>query len=63
MSQEAYNAFIELVSNDEIFREELCAGPKETLKAWDLSEEELESIKHGQAWAWLRALWQAPPDW
>ena len=63
MSKEVYNAFIVEVSNDEIFREELLANPKEVLDAWDLSEEELDSIKHGEAWAWLRALWHAPPGW
>ena len=63
MSQEAYNAFIDSVANDELFRERLCANPKDALTAWDLDKDELESIRHGQAWAWLRALWKAPPDW
>ncbi len=63
MSKEVMDAFIEKVANDEIFRADLIANPAEVLAQWDLDKEELDSIKHTNAWAWLRELWSAPSDW
>ena len=63
MSVETLNAFVGKVANDEAFREAVIANPAQELAQWDLSEEELDSIKHAPAWAWLRELWKAPPDW
>ena len=59
----AFNNFIEKISNDEQFRDELIANPAEVLAHWDLNEEELNSIKFSPAWAWLRKMWTAPEGW
>ena len=63
MSKEVMDAFIEKVANDEIVRADLIANPAEVLARWDLNEEELFSVKHANAWARLRELWSAPPNW
>lgn len=62
MSKEAMDGFIDKVANDEIFRADLISNPAEVLAQWDLNEGELDSINHASAWAWLRELWNAPPD-
>ena len=59
----AFNNFIEKISNDEQFRDELIANPAEVLARWELNEEELNSIKFSPAWAWLRKMWTAPEGW
>ena len=63
MAKETMFAFIEKAANDEVFRAELIANPAEVLASWDLDEEDLNSIKQDNAWAWLRDLWEAPADW
>ena len=63
MSVQVFNSFIEKVTIDEAFREDLVANPKKVLASLDLSKEELDSIRHGAAWQWLRDQWHAPPDW
>lgn len=63
MSVETLNAFVNKVANDEAFRDAVIVNPVKELANWDLSEEELDSIKHAPAWQWLRDLWAAPSDW
>ena len=56
-------AFIEKCANNEMFRADLIANPVQVLTDASLEEEDLRSIKQDEAWAWLRELWNAPPDW
>ena len=63
MPSEAMFAFIEKCANNEMFRADLIANPSQVLASAGLEEEELRSIKQDEAWAWLRSLWNAPPDW
>ena len=63
MSIDALNTFVDKVANDEAFREAIIADPAGELSSWDLSQEELESIKSAPAWAWLRELWAPPANW
>ena len=60
MPSEAMFAFIEKCANNEMFRSDLIANPAEVLANAGLEEEDLRSIKQDEAWAWLRALWNAP---
>ena len=63
MYQKAFNDFIIKISNDEVFRSEVVADPKSVINSCGLNKDEIESIKTGQAWAWLRELWASPIDW
>ena len=63
MPNEAMFEFIEKCANNEMFRTDLIANPAEVLATAGLEEEDLRSIKQDEAWAWLRALWNTPPDW
>ena len=56
-------AFIEKCANNEMFRDDLIANPVQVIKDAGLDDQEIQSIKQDEAWAWLRALWNAPPDW
>ncbi len=60
----AFNNFIDRISNDEKLREELAADPLGVLESWGLNQEEINSIRHSPAWAWLRDSWDSlPPGW
>ena len=59
----AFNNFIDRISNDEQFRDELIADPAGVLASWGLNDEEMNSIKFSPAWAWLRKIWTAPEGW
>ena len=63
VSKENMDAFIHRVANDEVFRADLIADPPAVLGLWNLSDEELHSIKRDDAWGWLRALWDPPEGW
>ena len=56
-------AFIEKCANNEMFRSDLISNPVQVIKDAGLDDQEIQSIKQDEAWAWLRALWNAPPDW
>ena len=63
MLTQGMTGFIEKVTNDEAFRELVIENPADVLAQWDLSDEEMESIKRAHAWKWLRELWKTPPGW
>ena len=63
MPSEAMFAFIEKCANNEMFRADLIANPAEVIGDAGLEDAEVQSIKQDEAWAWLRALWNAPPGW
>ena len=56
-------AFIEKCANNEMFRSDLIANPARVIADAGLEDDEVRSIKQDEAWSWLRALWNTPPDW
>ncbi len=63
MPSDAMFAFIEKCANNEMFRDDLIANPVQVIEDAGLDNQDIQSIKQDEAWAWLRALWNAPPDW
>ena len=63
MPSQAMFDFIEKCANNEMFRADLIANPAQVIADAGLEEDEVRSIKQDEAWSWLRALWNAPPDW
>ena len=63
MPSDAMFAFIEKCANNEMFRSDLIDNPAQVIADAGLEDDEVRSIKQDEAWAWLRALWNAPPGW
>ncbi len=52
--------FVQRVTTNEAFREELGASPMDILSDCGLSDEDIHSIKNDHAWEWLRKGWSLP---
>ncbi len=57
---DAMEKFVQRVTTNEAFREELGASPMDILSDCGLSDEDIHSIKNDHAWEWLRKGWSLP---